>query len=408
MDKVIYTAVFDNYDNVNIVDNNKGWRKVLFTNTGPDKVPGWEVVKVKKPFLSGALSNRYYKLFPHKHLKADVSVYIDGNFNVVGQLDEFISHMGDNDMLAFDSKCKPLPNNRICIYDEAQANIDQYKADKTKILQQMAQYRAEGYPEKNGLVNCGVIARKHTNATTIAMQAWWKELLRWTHRDMLSFNYIAWKLNYQFKSLEMYVRDNKWFKMHHHTKDVKLESWTSNSMYKLTTFIPYSTDKNLGAEYNRCMEMIGEDDWAVLLDHDMMFLTLDWYNHIRYAIESLPNAGLITVTTNRLGNRDQVYNRVISDNHDIRFHRQIAKKLKAHSHNRYIDATNRHLIGGVVMITSKRAWLKAGKFPDGLISIDNLYHQRIREAGFKVYIMQGLYVYHWRRGEGPDTKAHLL
>jgi GT2 family glycosyltransferase len=59
------------------------------------------------------------------------------------------------------------------------------------------------------------------------------------------------------------------------------------------------------------------------------------------------------------------------------------------------------LIGGFFMLTSKTAWLKAGKFRGtGLLGEDNEYHRRVMAAGMKTYRIDGIYALHLReRGE---------
>ena len=39
----------------------------------------------------------------------------------------------------------------------------------------------------------------------------------------------------------------------------------------LVPMMPFAPDLNLGAAYNRAMARLADDEWAVLLDHDMLF-----------------------------------------------------------------------------------------------------------------------------------------
>ena len=43
------------------------------------------------------------------------------------------------------------------------------------------------------------------------MEDWWLEIKHNSRRDQLSFNYIAWKNNFNFKYLDGDSRKNKYF-----------------------------------------------------------------------------------------------------------------------------------------------------------------------------------------------------
>lgn len=181
------------------------------------------------------------------------------------------------------------------------------------------------------------------------------------------------------------------------------------------TFIPYATnDRNLGAAYNKSISLIGDDDWACLLDHDAMFTVGDWYYQLNEIVSIAPNAGLLTCVCNRVGNREQVIEVDGGDinNHDIYLHRSIGRRRSERYRLELRECVNP--ISGVVILTSKRAWQRAGGFSDGFFGVDNRYDLTLREAGYRNYIMDGVYCYHWYRGDGqpqpgwqyPDN-AHL-
>ena len=66
----------------------------------------------------------------------------------------------------------------------------------------MERYLSEGYPQNNGLAFTCVVVRKHNDSDTInLMENWWTEIKYGSKRDQLSFDYVAWKNNYDFKYL---------------------------------------------------------------------------------------------------------------------------------------------------------------------------------------------------------------
>lgn len=171
------------------------------------------------------------------------------------------------------------------------------------------------------------------------------------------------------------------------------------------TYIPYapkSMDKNIGAVYNNFMQMIPEDDWACFLDHDAMFTTLNWYQQLENIIEDLGSgehdAGLLTVCTNRIGNLEQLIEGADPLNHDIYYHRKIGKQRQVEYGNSL--RVCEHLISGIVILIPKKVWQQTCGFSHGFLGVDNDIDSKIRELGYKSYIMDGVYCYHWYRADG--------
>ena len=171
------------------------------------------------------------------------------------------------------------------------------------------------------------------------------------------------------------------------------------------TYIPYaprSSDKNIGAVYNNFMDMISDDDWACFLDHDAMFTTLDWYKQIEEIIEELSlgdrPVGLLTTCTNRIGNLEQIIAGIESQNHDIYYHRKIGRQRQLEYGKSLRECD--FLMSGIVILISKKVWKKTNGFIDGFLGVDNNIDQQIRALGYKSYIMDGVYCYHWYRADG--------
>lgn len=166
---------------------------------------------------------------------------------------------------------------------------------------------------------------------------------------------------------------------------------------------PFAPGMNLGAAYNRAMELLPEDGWAAFLDHDAMWTTREWYRQIAEAISFRPSAGAFTAVSNRIARRwQQAGNK---DSHDVKLHRRFgAERLKTRT---LLDITSTHGFGGVVIVISKQAWREVGGFVDGMLCVDHRMHFALRDAGRRVWLIEGLYVYHWRRahGDGPPENA---
>lgn len=169
----------------------------------------------------------------------------------------------------------------------------------------------------------------------------------------------------------------------------------------LITAIAFDRERNLGNAYNEVMARLYINDWACFIDHDALFTTREWYQQLTLAIESYPLAGMFTAVTNRVGNPSQVP-LDCPIGHNMLDHFMYGKRL----YNRYgslaHDITRGRLISGVLMCLSKRTWLDMGKFKSGFLGVDNRAHKDIAALGRSVYILPGLYLYHWYRADGVN------
>ena len=78
----------------------------------------------------------------------------------------------------------------------------------------MDRYKNDGYPSKNGLTRNTILIRKHNEPDVVeTMEKWWEEVKYGSKRDQLSFNYSAWKTNYNFTHIQEDIDDNSWFKL---------------------------------------------------------------------------------------------------------------------------------------------------------------------------------------------------
>lgn len=156
------------------------------------------------------------KICPHRYLREyDISVWVDGNITVKGDIVDFINQY-DLDKNCLYSRIHP---KRKCIYEEAEACIKMRKDTQGIINAQIERYKNEGYPKNIGMVETGVLLRKHNDPKCMIIDNnWASELLLGSHRDQLSFNYVCWKnkfipchLTHEFK-----IRKNSVFTLSVH------------------------------------------------------------------------------------------------------------------------------------------------------------------------------------------------
>lgn len=224
MDKkkiIIYTAIFGGYDGLIKQPLLDGVDYVCYTDKNIQSSV-WDVIKVTPPVPNdNTRSNRYYKILPHHHIKNyDISIYIDGNVLVRKDITKLIQTVLKNHNMACFDHAQNKADPRNCIYKEyeeimriGEYNGD-YKDDPLTMAKQIEQFREEGYPENHGLITCPVLIRKHAEPDVIeVMEKWWDIVLNQSKRDQLSFNYVAWKLNFtNYYLINGDVRkNNPWF-----------------------------------------------------------------------------------------------------------------------------------------------------------------------------------------------------
>jgi GT2 family glycosyltransferase len=172
-------------------------------------------------------------------------------------------------------------------------------------------------------------------------------------------------------------------------------------LYVNIPYCPKTEAQDLGKAYNTFMSILDDNDWACFLDHDAMFTTVNWYHQIEDIINQNPNVGVFTAITNRIGNPHQRYIEKSNDRiHDIKLHRAIGKTVQERYKTSVKDLTDSQLISGVVLVIKKKTWQEVGGFKCGFLGVDNDIHQKCKNHGYKVLLMQGVYVYHWYRGDG--------
>lgn len=218
MRKVVYSVLIGNYDKIIDLPLIGGdFDQILFTDQSK-KFKVWKTINLINNESNKRFSRRL-KILAHEYLQNyDASIYIDANLDVSEiNFDEYFELLNHYEIIFWKH---PV---RTCIYEEASAVID-YKKDSEEIVnEQIAKYREEGYPDKNGLILGSMIIRKHKNVEVeLLMNKWFEELLNHSYRDQLSFNYVIWKNNYKL----IYLNDlgfdfNSEIKVKAHRRTIK-------------------------------------------------------------------------------------------------------------------------------------------------------------------------------------------
>ena len=139
------------------------------------------------------LSNRWCKMHPHELFpEYRYSIYIDSNFLIVSDFTELANRMGEFPVAMFRHK------NRDCVYEEVEACMLKNKAPRDALKAHAALLRAHGVPEKYGMLEAPVIARRHMEPGCVElMDRWWDAFLQGSGRDQIALIDALWALGIQ-------------------------------------------------------------------------------------------------------------------------------------------------------------------------------------------------------------------
>ena len=196
---VVYSCLIGDYDNVTTFKRQKGYDYILFTD---QKIvnTNWTVLpiprEVERMKLSNIKKQRYIKIHPHKFFKNyDLSIYIDANYIIKGDLDDFlINTLNPLDIIYITH----LQFGR-GIHQAIKTAISR-KLDKFSVLNDtLTRYNNLKILKKPGIVNAGLIIRKHHKEDCIKlMDKWWEEIEKYSHVDNFAFNYAGYMTGVRF------------------------------------------------------------------------------------------------------------------------------------------------------------------------------------------------------------------
>ncbi len=214
---VVYTALTGDYDElVTPTVRNPNFDYICFTDNPELKSNFWTIKAMEDLDLDPIRKARRYKILPHKYLQDyDYSLWIDANFDIIGDVEEYINKRSKKHKLLAIKH-----DMRDDIYEEAQACIDLEKDDHDTITRQVERYRDEKYPEHNGLIASGILFRNHNDKEVKqVMNDWYSEVYNYSRRDQLSFNYVCWKNNFQYEESPEFYFKNQYFQRLYHSRE---------------------------------------------------------------------------------------------------------------------------------------------------------------------------------------------
>lgn len=188
--KLLYTVMTSGYDMLNEIPGPvSNWDFVCYTDNPELKSDTWQIRVLKNEMnLDPVRLSRQVKINNHLVDSGyDISVYIDANFKIRGDLDSFVSHIlppGERFVMLL----HPFHSS---LREELELCISVGKDDEGLLRSQYRHYVEENkfkdpYPHIAG----GMIMRRPgSQDIRTLMETWFEQLLRWSGRDQMAFNY---------------------------------------------------------------------------------------------------------------------------------------------------------------------------------------------------------------------------
>ena len=196
---VVYSCLIGDYDQVSTFNKQKGYDYILFTDL-KIKNTNWSVFpipdEVLKLNVSDIKKQRYMKIHPHKFFRNyDLSLYIDANYVIKGDLDDYLI----NTLNPIDHIYIPHLQFGKGIKQAIEKAIEKKLDDSNLLKEVMDRYNKLNILSKSGIVNAGLIIRKHNTKDCIKlMEKWWEEVRDYSHVDGFAFNYAGYKTGVRF------------------------------------------------------------------------------------------------------------------------------------------------------------------------------------------------------------------
>ena len=224
---VVYTAIFGNYEDLlepKFINEDLDY--ICFTDNPNLKSNVWDIRLIDEPDLDNVRKARKVKILPHKYVgEYDYSLWVDAGFQIIGDLKQFINNYSTGK-----SFMSCIHTDRDCIYDEAKECLNRKKDDEHRFNAQIDFYKKNNFPEKFGLIESGVIFRKHNLPNVIkTMEDWCSNVINFTNRDQISLPYVLWKNNLMVDKYRLFYWKNPYFEHFYHqnfdSKDISLTNF---------------------------------------------------------------------------------------------------------------------------------------------------------------------------------------
>ena len=173
-----YTTITNGYDELKPCPEAEGWEYIVFADRFLDVAP-WRCIVTGK-------HNRDLKIKSHGEMHRNLTLYVDGSIEIIGDLNELIKEVSNR----FAAWKHP---HRDRLEEEARAVIKLKGCNPGLVWQQVEKYTKEGY-KGDTLAACGVLLRDLSDSVVRDVNnTWYNEWVGSCGRDQISFLYSCWK-----------------------------------------------------------------------------------------------------------------------------------------------------------------------------------------------------------------------
>tara|TARA_Y100000591_G_scaffold126192_2_gene108087 strand:- start:2144 stop:2959 length:816 start_codon:yes stop_codon:yes gene_type:complete len=185
--KCIYTVLTGNYDDLqDPVMITPGWDYICITDNQQLRSNYWDIWYCdNQELLDSIRLSRKYKCLNHLvDSDYDISIYIDANIIIKGDLNYFLNiSLGANDSYAV--LYHPY---HVSVKEELLACVQNKRDNEQHMKQQYEGFKSKGFLDEHPQVNNRLIIRRcNRNAVKQLMMAWFDAIKKGSYRDQLSF-----------------------------------------------------------------------------------------------------------------------------------------------------------------------------------------------------------------------------
>lgn len=387
---LIYTVCTNDYDQIKPPKIYQGFDYWIFTDNPSLKVRGYETKIIEKS--EGCKKQREIKIRSWLYTNGyPITIYHDANIELTMNPLQLVRQLFKGGMLT----C--IHHARTNVFQEADKIVELGK--DTRESCDLTLSAVSECPPAFGLWATGIIVRD--KSVKQLEEVWWEMVEKYSHRDQLTLPFASWKTGIPVGGLRKQMLYS-FFKLTPHVskKSENVRVWYSN---------PYRADKNIGGAYNEFIRALKaeDDDWIVLQDGDILYLTPDWGRRIEEALAIDGNKfGLVGCYTNRIKSSHQQHGGRMSDDFNIKNHYEIAMSYEGKG----IEETNGG-VAGFFMAFQYKTWKTVGGFTENNIASDTIFNSKVKDLGLKVGLIRSLYVFHiyrmWAEKEPWNERKHL-
>ena len=191
----LITACYGAYDPVRPLPEDHGFDDAVLVADDRSLISdGWRV-HLEPSDESPRLAAKRAKMMPWLYTDCDAAVWLDASFEVLGSgFAGFARAALDQD----DFVVWQHPEGRVDITDEAQVSMTLKKYQGSRVKEQAAFYKAQGFPENWGLFAAGTIGWRFTPTVKRFGSLWLRECHDWSIQDQVSLPYLLWSEGMKF------------------------------------------------------------------------------------------------------------------------------------------------------------------------------------------------------------------